>query len=79
MSVSGVCYQRAKQALHTAMPQRLVCREKELEMVTGFIDKHLSSTTAGSLYVSGAPGTGKTAVLTHTIATLRVSSTILVQ
>ena len=62
---AGACYKKAKQALHTALPERLVCRDKELGEVTDFVHGHLQAKTAGSLYLSGAPGTGKTAVISH--------------
>lgn len=68
----GVCYQKAKQALHTAMPDRLLCREKEYKEVNDFLSNHLSKNTPGSLYISGAPGTGKTAVLSKTLNRLQV-------
>ena len=37
-----------------------------------FLKGHMLAKTAGSLYMSGAPGTGKTAVLTHIIDDLKV-------
>lgn len=58
---------------HTAKPQRLIGREKETEEVRSFMKGHMSKKTAGSLYISGAPGTGKTAVLTHIIDEMKVS------
>ena len=69
---AGECYQRVKQALHTAMPDRLVCREKEMGEVNEFLDTHLTKSKAGSLYISGAPGTGKTAVISLTRQRLQV-------
>ena len=56
---SGECYVQAKQALHTALPDRLLCREKELAVVQKFIDNHVYRGEPGSMYVSGAPGTGE--------------------
>ena len=69
----GECYTAAKQALHTALPDRLLCREKELKVVQGFIDNHVYKGAPGSMYVSGAPGTGKTAVLSHVMRQVQVS------
>ncbi|XP_064598385.1 cell division control protein 6 homolog [Liolophura sinensis] len=60
-------YQKAKKVLHTAKPDRLVCREKETEQITEFLEENISGGSSGSLYISGAPGTGKTAVLTTVI------------
>lgn len=69
----GVCYQRAKQALHTALPERIVGREAESEQVNAFLEEHLVGKRPGSLYVSGAPGTGKTAVLSEIIKVYKES------
>lgn len=66
------CYQSAKKALHTAIPERIMCREKEMAEVNNFLDSHLTENGAGSLYISGAPGTGKTAVVTHIRQRLQV-------
>ena len=38
----------------------------------GFIDKHVYKGAPGSMYVSGAPGTGKTAVLSHVMKQVQV-------
>jgi Cdc6-like AAA superfamily ATPase len=42
------------------------------------LDTHLSKKTPGSMYISGAPGTGKTAVLSKTLNRIQVrkSSTV---
>ncbi|XP_076460224.1 uncharacterized protein LOC143293219 [Babylonia areolata] len=65
-------YQRAKQSLHTAKPDRLVGREAEVGEITTFLKTHLDNGSAGSLYISGAPGTGKTAALLHIIDDFKV-------
>lgn len=59
----GTCYQKAKCALNTAVPERLLAREKETAAILSFLKSHVSSEKPGSLYISGAPGTGKTACL----------------
>ncbi|XP_052815584.1 cell division control protein 6 homolog [Mya arenaria] len=64
-------YHKAKQMFHTAKPERLIGRDKETEEVRLFLKGHMSKKTGGSLYISGAPGTGKTAVLTHIIDELK--------
>ncbi|CAH0556864.1 unnamed protein product [Brassicogethes aeneus] len=56
-------YQSARKALHGAYPTKMPGREKEHEELRGFIKGHLREKTSGSLYVSGPPGTGKTASL----------------
>ncbi|XP_069607725.1 cell division control protein 6 homolog [Ranitomeya imitator] len=57
------CYQQAKCALNTTVPDRLLAREKETSTLLSFLKSHVSSGKPGSLYISGAPGTGKTACL----------------
>lgn len=57
--------QAVKRSLHNSLPSSLLCRETELAAMTDFIQTHLSKKRSGSLYVSGAPGTGKTACLSH--------------
>ncbi|XP_056404027.1 cell division control protein 6 homolog [Hyla sarda] len=57
------CYQQAKCALNTAVPERLLSRENETSAVLSFLKAHVSLQKPGSLYISGAPGTGKTACL----------------
>ncbi|XP_031822084.1 cell division control protein 6 homolog isoform X1 [Sarcophilus harrisii] len=61
----GTCYQQAKLVLNTAVPDRLPAREKEMDVIRHFLKEHISGKKAGSLYVSGAPGTGKTACLSR--------------
>ncbi|CAK6981328.1 cell division control protein 6 homolog [Scomber scombrus] len=52
-----------KQALHTAVPERLLSRETERVSIRSFLEKKVLQSLPGSLYISGAPGTGKTACL----------------
>ncbi|XP_033629560.1 cell division control protein 6 homolog [Asterias rubens] len=63
----GDCYKNTKQALHTTLPDRLLCRDKELNTITSFLKTHLTLEKPGSLYISGAPGTGKTACLSQVL------------
>ncbi|KAI8496517.1 AAA ATPase [Branchiostoma belcheri] len=66
-------YQSAKKALHTAVPDYLLCREKETKVITDFLEEHTTKQQPGSLYISGAPGTGKTACLTHIMRNMKGS------
>uniref|UniRef100_A0A803J8X8 Cell division control protein n=1 Tax=Xenopus tropicalis TaxID=8364 RepID=A0A803J8X8_XENTR len=59
----GSCYQKAKHALNTAIPERLLARDSETATIKAFLTSHVSGGKPGSLYISGAPGTGKTACL----------------
>jgi len=56
-------FQAARSALHTGTPRALLCREKEVGAMSSWLDEHLVAGKPGSIYVSGAPGTGKTATL----------------
>jgi cell division control protein 6 len=42
-------------------------REKETQLLYDFFTTHIASRTVGSIYISGSPGTGKTAVVTKII------------
>ncbi|XP_036054218.1 cell division control protein 6 homolog isoform X2 [Onychomys torridus] len=67
----GTCYQQAKLVLNTAVPDRLPTREKEMDVIRAFLKEHICGGKAGSLYLSGAPGTGKTACLSRILQDLR--------
>ncbi|XP_067825303.1 cell division control protein 6 homolog [Heptranchias perlo] len=67
----GTCYQQTKQALNTAIPERLLARERETKAITQFLMDHVCVEKPGSLYISGAPGTGKTACLNRILADLQ--------
>uniref|UniRef100_A0A3P9IGN5 Cell division control protein n=1 Tax=Oryzias latipes TaxID=8090 RepID=A0A3P9IGN5_ORYLA len=56
-------FQSVKQALHTAVPERLLSREAEQASIRRFLQEKVLQRRPGSLYISGAPGTGKTACL----------------
>merc|ERR1711978_770016 len=61
-------FQAARAALHTGTPETLLCREKEVAAMSRWLDQHLVAGKSGSIYVSGAPGTGKTATLVSLLA-----------
>ncbi|XP_072343474.1 cell division control protein 6 homolog isoform X1 [Scyliorhinus torazame] len=67
----GTCYQQTKQVLNTAIPERLLAREDETEAISRFIVGHVCEQKPGSLYISGAPGTGKTACVERIIEDLK--------
>ncbi|TDG53020.1 hypothetical protein AWZ03_000563 [Drosophila navojoa] len=56
-------YQNARRVLNSAETLNLPGREPQLQELREFFTSHLESQTSGSLYVSGQPGTGKTACL----------------
>ena len=57
--------------LHTGTPApgQLLCRGEQVSAMEQWLDQHLNTNMPGSMYVSGAPGTGKTATLTHLLET----------
>ncbi|KAK3927264.1 Cell division control protein 6-like protein [Frankliniella fusca] len=58
---------KARTALHTHAQTSLPGREEELGKLNDFIQSHLTDNKSGSLYISGPPGTGKTACLTNVL------------
>ncbi|EFA03095.1 cell division control protein 6 homolog [Tribolium castaneum] len=69
-------YQNARRALHSSCPTNLPGREKELGDLKQFILQHLDEGTSGTLYISGPPGTGKTASLNLVLEDPQISSGI---
>lgn len=61
-----------KQALHTAVPERLLSREAERASIRSFLEEKVMQRLPGSLYISGAPGTGKTACLNCVLQEMKV-------
>ncbi|NXJ08069.1 CDC6 protein, partial [Odontophorus gujanensis] len=64
---AATCYQQAKRVLHTAVPERLHGRERETAAVRQFLREHVAARRPGSLYIAGAPGTGKTACVSRVL------------
>ncbi|XP_036401435.1 cell division control protein 6 homolog [Megalops cyprinoides] len=56
-------FHSVKRALHTAVPERLLSRDKERSTIRSFLTDKVKQGLPASLYISGAPGTGKTACL----------------
>ena len=58
----------AQQRLHvSAVPENLLCREEEFAELFGFVESKLQEGTGGCCYISGVPGTGKTATTMEVI------------
>jgi cell division control protein 6 len=55
----------------TAKVNTIVSRESELKRLKDFIMEKLASKKGGSMYISGAPGTGKTASVDFVLRTIR--------
>ena len=50
-------------ALQMGTPSSLLCREQQVAAMSSWLDQHLVDGSPGSIYVSGTPGTGKTATI----------------
>lgn len=57
--------EKVKSAFHSNPPTRITCREKEIDCLQSFLLSHIGDHVPGSLYISGPPGTGKTATLMY--------------
>ncbi|KAL3142669.1 hypothetical protein ABBQ38_002975 [Trebouxia sp. C0009 RCD-2024] len=60
----------------TATPRTMPCRENERATISAFVEESLTAGSSGGrcLYVSGVPGTGKTATVLETMRKLRRKS-----
>lgn len=64
-------HQRARSTLHvSAVPHALPCREVEFETVYSHLEAAISDGTGSCIYISGTPGTGKTATVREVVAAL---------
>lgn len=64
--------EKAKSAFHSSLPSHLMCRDDEIDRMQLFLHKHVKSNTPGAMYVSGPPGTGKTATLMYLLDQIKV-------
>ncbi|XP_055387641.1 origin recognition complex subunit 1 [Condylostylus longicornis] len=64
-----------RENLHVStVPECLPCRESEYENIYNFVEHKIVSETGGCMYISGVPGTGKTATVTRVISALKKKS-----
>ncbi|KAK3878974.1 hypothetical protein Pcinc_016418 [Petrolisthes cinctipes] len=65
----------ARARLHvSAVPDTLPCRETQFQDVYSFVEGKLLDGTGGCMYISGVPGTGKTATVREAVKLLRECS-----
>ncbi|KAK7071765.1 AAA ATPase [Halocaridina rubra] len=64
-------YRMARQSLNAGTPTTLVCRDEQVKAMQKFLSSHLAKGKPGSLYISGAPGTGKTACLNFILENMK--------
>ncbi|XP_040262854.1 origin recognition complex subunit 1 [Bufo bufo] len=66
--------EEARIRLHvSAVPESLPCREQEYQDVYSFVESKLLDRTGGCMYISGVPGTGKTATVHEVIRSLQAA------
>lgn len=65
-------YQLARSTLHvSAVPHALPCRENEFDTVHSHLEAAITAGTGACIYISGTPGTGKTATVREVVASLQ--------
>ncbi|XP_054915351.1 origin recognition complex subunit 1 [Poeciliopsis prolifica] len=64
--------EEARARLHvSAVPESLPCREQEFQDIYSFVESKVLDGTGGCMYVSGVPGTGKTATVQEVMRCLQ--------
>lgn len=67
-------YQTARSTLHvSAVPHALPCRENEFDTVHSHLEAAITAGTGACIYISGTPGTGKTATVREVVASLQTA------
>ncbi|RUS20271.1 BAH domain-containing protein [Endogone sp. FLAS-F59071] len=65
-------YERARERLHvSAVPDSLPCRENEFAEIAGYLEGAIEEGTGTCVYISGVPGTGKTATVHEVVRYLQ--------
>ncbi|XP_068599715.1 origin recognition complex subunit 1 [Brachionichthys hirsutus] len=64
--------EEARTRLHvSAVPESLPCREQEFQDIYSFVESKVTDGTGGCMYISGVPGTGKTATVQEVMRCLQ--------
>ncbi|XP_061681607.1 origin recognition complex subunit 1 isoform X3 [Syngnathoides biaculeatus] len=67
----------ARTRLHvSSVPESLPCREQEFQDIYSFVESKIIDGTGGCMYISGVPGTGKTATVHEVIHCLQNAANI---
>ncbi|KAL1022810.1 hypothetical protein UPYG_G00032600 [Umbra pygmaea] len=73
----GNILEEARARLHvSSVPESLPCREQEFQDIYNFVESKVMDGTGGCMYISGVPGTGKTATVHEVIRCLQHASDI---
>lgn len=68
--------QLARESLHVSVvPKSLPCRETEFDNIYTFVEGKIQDQCGGCMYISGVPGTGKTATVSGVIRMLQHNAT----
>ncbi|XP_062411446.1 origin recognition complex subunit 1 isoform X2 [Sardina pilchardus] len=68
----GNVLEEARARLHvSSVPESLPCREQEFQDIYNFVESKVIDGTGGCMYISGVPGTGKTATVHEAIRSLQ--------
>lgn len=68
----GNVLEEARLRLHvSSVPESLPCREQEFQDIYNFVESKVMDGTGGCMYISGVPGTGKTATVHEVIRSLQ--------
>uniref|UniRef100_A0A674E5I1 Origin recognition complex subunit 1 n=1 Tax=Salmo trutta TaxID=8032 RepID=A0A674E5I1_SALTR len=71
----GNILEEARARLHvSSVPESLPCREQEFQDIYDFVESKVMDGTGGCMYISGVPGTGKTATIHEVIRCLQHAS-----
>ncbi|XP_034240846.1 origin recognition complex subunit 1 isoform X2 [Thrips palmi] len=64
--------EQIRKNLHvSAVPMSLPCRESEYRNIYNFLENKIRDSAGGCMYISGVPGTGKTATVTAVVRSLK--------
>ncbi|KAM4628678.1 origin recognition complex subunit 1 [Polymixia lowei] len=71
----GNVLEEARARLHvSSVPESLPCREQEFQDIYNFVESKIMDGTGGCMYISGVPGTGKTATVQEVVRCLQQAS-----
>ncbi|XP_055077168.1 origin recognition complex subunit 1 isoform X2 [Periophthalmus magnuspinnatus] len=71
----GNALEEARARLHvSSVPESLPCREQEFQDIYSFVESKIIDGTGGCMYISGVPGTGKTATVQEVVRSLQSSA-----
>ena len=76
--IIATVYGKARQVFaRSNEPGKLVGREAEKAELNTFIQQHIQQVSGGCLYVSGPPGTGKSAMVSEVVASMEESPVVI--